>query len=120
MLARLFLAALFVLSGLSLSGCGGGVGVDASGNLTFTGYVTIPPTYGNPVVNPPQVQGFPASCIVQDHNFYNTYILYGAGYAGCPQLAGRDLVRLFELTYPNIWVDSWTYPSFGTARITLR
>ena len=118
MLARMFLAALFVLSGLSLSGCGGGVGVDSNGNLTFTGYVNIPPTYGNPTQNPPPTQGFPASCIVRD--FGNTYILYGAGYSGCPQFAGRELVRQFELTYPNIWVDSWTYPSFGTARITIR
>lgn len=101
-----------------LTACGGGVEVDAGGNVVFTAYVTVPPVViTTPVVVIP-VNGYPESCIVWEG--HSNFTLYGYGYYGCPPLAGRDLVSLFESTFPDTYVDSWSIPHYGTVRITLR
>ena len=106
-----------VVAAIALAGCGGGAYVGPDG-IVFTGYVTVAPVYVTvPVTNAP-ASGFPSNCIVA--NGGNMYTLYGYGYYGCPQLSGRDLVYLFESAYPSVWVDSWSFPSYGTARITIR
>lgn len=111
---------ILVLASLAaiLAACGGGIGVDSNGNVVFTAYVSVAPVVvTTPVVVVP-MQYFPQSCIVWEGG--NTYRLYGYGYYGCPQLVGRDLLSLFESTFYQYYVDAWTYPSYGTVRISLR
>ncbi len=114
-----YLRVLLLSAVASLAACGGGVDVDSDGNVVFTAYVTVAPAIITTPVTYVPMNTFPQSCIVRD-NTDGSYILYGYSYAGCPQLFGYDLVTLFQSSFPNVYVDSWFYPAYGTVHIKIR